>query len=194
MKYALPSLGICKGEERMIIRESEESDLEDVLYVETEAFGHDKEAELVRDLLNDPTAKPLLSLLAYENEKAVGHVLFTKVVLTPIKGDISIMIMAPLAVVPKFQRQGVGTALIVKGLEILKSRGNDLVFVLGDWNYYMQHGFIPATKLGFEAPYPIPKIHEDAWMVQELKPGLIGSISGKIKIADALDKPEHWRE
>jgi putative acetyltransferase len=178
----------------MIIREADDSDLKDVLYVETAAFGHDIEAELVRELLDDPTAKPLLSLVAYENDKAVGHVLFTKASLLPEKDDVSIMIMAPLAVIPQAQRKGVGTALVKRGIEILKTWGIDLIFVVGDWNYYPRHGFLPAIIRGFDPPYPLPKEHEEAWMVQSLKEEVIGSVSGKIRPADALDKPEHWRD
>lgn len=177
----------------MIIREACNNDLEDIMNVETDAFGQDEEAELVRNLLNDPTAKPLLSLLAFENDEAVGHVLFTKASLDS-RDELSIMIMAPLAVVPESQRQGVGKALIARGLEILKERSTDLVFVLGDWNYYMRRGFVPATRRGFEAPYPIEKKHEDAWMVQALTEDLIGSVSGRIKIANALDELKYWRE
>ncbi|WP_439346592.1 GNAT family N-acetyltransferase [Vacuolonema iberomarrocanum] len=61
----------------MTIREATESDLDDVLRVERAAFGSEEEPELVRNLLVDPSAKPLLSLLAVEEGRAVGHVLFT---------------------------------------------------------------------------------------------------------------------
>ena len=43
-------------------------------------------------------------------------------------------------------------------------------------------------------PYPIPPEHAEAWMVQQLRPGVIGRASGTVRCADMLDKPEHWRE
>ena len=58
----------------MQIRQAFEADIDDVLRVERDAFGYDKEAELVRELLNDPTAQPLISLLAYNDDRAVGHI------------------------------------------------------------------------------------------------------------------------
>ncbi len=90
--------------------------------------------------------------------------------------------------------QGVGGQLIKEGLKLLSESGVELVFVLGHPEYYPRHGFKPAGALGFEAPYPIPDEHANAWMVQELRPGVIGSVSGKIICADVLNHPEHWRE
>ncbi len=178
----------------MHIRESSDSDLNDVLFVEREAFGYDKESELVRELLSDPSAKPLYSLLAYEDDRAVGHVLFTSAYLEKNHEAASIALLAPLAVLPDFQKQGVGGKLIKHGLKLLTKAGVDLVFVLGHPEYYPRYGFNPAGVHGFEAPYPIPEKHAGAWMVQELRPGVIGSVQGKVRCADMLDKPEHWRE
>lgn len=178
----------------MDVREALDSDLDDVLSVERAAFGHDEEAELVRALLVDPTAKPLLSLLAFEDDRAVGHVLFTTAYLTETTDKVSISLLAPLAVIPDAQRQGVGGKLIEGGLRILTDRGVDLVFVLGHPEYYPRHGFKPAGVLGFEATYPIPEKNAGAWMVQELRPGIIDTVSGKVQCSDALSRPEYWRE
>lgn len=179
---------------QLYIREATESDLKDVLFIEREAFGRDEEAELVKELLDDPSAKPVLSLLAFIDNRAVGHILFTRTRLTNVEQNVSSVILAPLAVVPEVQKQGVGGKLINQGLKLLSETGTDLVFVLGHPEYYPRFGFQAAGHLGFEAPYPIPDKHADAWMVQALRPGLIGSVSGKVVCADALNKPEHWRE
>jgi putative acetyltransferase len=178
----------------MQIREASESDLDNVLLVERLAFGHDEEADLVRDLLDDASAKPILSLLAFDGNQALGHILFTSACLTKTQSAIQIAILAPLAVVPDAQKQGIGGKLIERGLQLLSESGVDLVFVLGHPEYYPRHGFKPAGRLGFEAPYPIPDEHADAWMVQPLRPDVIGSVSGTVVCADALDKPEYWRE
>ena len=176
------------GRNKIQIREAMKADLNDVLLVERLAFGYDKEAELVRDLLYDSSAKPLYSLLAFNTGKAVGHILFTSARLEGTQNGASI------AVLPEFQKQGVGGKLIESGLQHLTNAGVDLVFVLGHPGYYPRYGFKPAGGQGFEAPYPIPEEHANAWMVQELRQGVIGSVSGKVKCADMLNKPEHWRE
>lgn len=177
----------------MIIRAATDSDIHDVIWVEKMAFGQAEEAKLVMDLLNDPSARPLCSLLAVDNETAVGHILFTSARLQGSRTDHSISILAPLAVIPDYQNQGVGGALIRQGLQILKDAGVDLVFVLGHPGYYPRHGFKPAGELGFEASYPIPPENAEAWMVQALRPGVIGSVSGQVRCADMLDKPEYWQ-
>lgn len=176
------------------IEEASVSHLEDVLKVERAAFGYDKEAELVRALLDDPTALPRLSLLAFEGERAVGHVLFTSARLDEAPGEASVALLAPLAVIPDFQNQGIGGKLIERGVQMLTESGVDLVFVLGHPGYYPRYGFEPAGRLGFAAPYPIPDEHAGAWMVQALRPGVIGSVQGTLVCAEALNKPEHWRE
>ena len=182
------------GIKKLQIREAVETDLNDVLQIERLAFGYEKEADLVRGLLYDLSAKPVLSLLAFQKNRALGHILFTTARLSGSQDSASIVILAPLAIVPDAQKQGIGGKLIEKGLELLSKSGVDLVFVLGHPEYYPRYGFKPAGDLGFEAPYPIPDVHANAWMVQALRSGLIGSVSGKVICADALNKPEHWRE
>ena len=125
----------------MKIREAKDSDLNDVLLVEKTAFGYDKEADLVEDLLDDPKAKPLCSLLAFNGDKAVGHILFTSATIEGMKNGASISLLAPLAVIPDFQKQGVGGKLIEYGLQHLTNAGVDLVFVLGHPGYYPRYGF-----------------------------------------------------
>ena len=170
-----------------------DGDLERVLAVERAAFGADAEADLVRALLADPSAQPSLSLLALRGERALGHILFSRAGFEP-QVPRSAALLAPLAVVPSAQRQGIGGRLIRAGLGSLAKAGVDLVFVLGHPEYYPRHGFRPAGALGFAAPYPIPPEHADAWMVQELRPGVIGNCQGKLICARALDRPEYWRE
>lgn len=178
----------------MYIRQTEDADLNDILLVERQAFSSHKEADLTRELLADPTAKPLLSLLAYVEEQPAGHILFTNAHLSGTRSKVAVSFLAPLAVIPKFQKQGIGGALIKKGLELLSQAGVDLVFVVGHPKYYPRHGFTPASPLGFQPTFPIPEEVADAWMVQALRPNVTGSVSGKIICCDALNKPELWRE
>ncbi len=177
----------------MMIRETTDADLNDILLVERAAFKRDGEANLTRDLLADSTAKPVLSLLAYIKGQPVGHILFTKAQITNAP-NIKASFLAPLAVIPEFQKQGIGGTLIKKGLQLQTQSGIELVFVLGHPTYYPKYGFTPATKYGFEPTYPIPVEVADAWMVQALRSGIIGTIEGKIMGCDSMNRPENWRE
>jgi len=105
------------------------------------------------------------------------------------------MLLAPLAVIPEFQRRGVGTLLMREALGRARARDTALIFVLGHPGYYPRAGFRNgAGAFGFEAPYPIPEKDKAAWMVAELLSGTIGRVRGKVRVADALMKPEYWRE
>jgi len=180
----------------MVIRKSIEKDSSDMLGIINKAFGETEGpviVELVKDLLNDPTAQPLLSLIALHDQKIVGHILFSKAEVSGFAAERS-TILAPLAVESGLQKQGIGGSLINKGLELLADAGVKLVFVLGHPDYYPRFGFKPAGRHGLDAPYPIPNAVKEAWMVLELSPGCIGRIKGKVKCAEALDRPEHWRE
>lgn len=152
-------------------------------------------AKLVHDLFDDETALPLCSIVAIEEERPVGHILFTKVDIADCPVKVNAQILAPLAVHPDSQSIGIGGKLIEEGLRQLKEAGTDLVFVLGHIDYYPRSGFInDARSLGFEAPYDIPEEFADAWMVIELTEGALRKAKGKVKCSDVLNQPEHWRE
>jgi len=179
------------------IRTATQSDMQAVKDLIVSAFGKfegSKVAALVANLLVDPSAHPLLSLVATSNGKIVGYILFTGAKVEPSDQKNSSAILAPIAVFPEFQSQGIGGQLIMHGLNQLAVTGIDLVFVLGYPGYYTKYGFTPAGVLGFEAPYPIPVEHADAWMVQASHSGQIEKIGGKVVCADSLNKPEYWRE
>lgn len=178
----------------MMIREGTRDDLYTVLDIERRAFGYDKEAQLVSDLLGDPSADPKLSLLASIDGRCVGHILFTAATITGTQIPVSAAILAPLAVLPDVQGRGVGGSLVKEGLRLIKASGVGLAFVLGHPGYYPRYGFEPAGRLGFDAPYPIPEIHADAWMVQEMGNGIFGKVAGRVNCADTLMRPEHWRK
>jgi putative acetyltransferase len=184
------------------IRVSNKKEQADIEQIHKAAFGKTEGAEkaqgivnLVHDLFDDETSMPMHSLVAIENEKLIGHVLFTKVTITDCPLEVKAQILAPLAVLPDCQSTGIGGRLIKEGLRQLKEAGTDLVFVLGHIDYYPRSGFInDAKSLGFEAPYFIPEEFAGAWMVMELFSGIIGKAKGKVKCSEVLNQPQHWRE
>lgn len=175
-------------------REASDQDMSALLAVHRDAFGRDEEADLVTALVNDPSARPLLSLIACDGDTVLGHILFTRALLSTSTRAVSASILAPLAVAPHAQGQGIGGRLINEGLTRLSRSGVELVFVLGHPYYYANHGFKPAAPLGLTAPYPIPEKNADAWMVRALKKNVVASLSAQVVCANALDKPEYWRE
>jgi len=178
----------------LTVREATGDDLDAVLDVARRAFAQETEADLVRDLLMDATAAPLLSLLAIKNGKPVGHVLFTAVGVVGEERPVRASILAPLAIVPEAQGRGYGSRLVEDGLDRLARSGVALVFVLGDPNYYGRFGFAPAGRRGLAAPHELPPAYAEAWMVKTIGGADVESISGIVRCAEALSRPELWRE
>lgn len=181
------------------IKQTTPKDLETILKVELAAFRDDPEINtLINDLFKDPTAEPVVSLLAYDGKKPVGHILFTKARLKPGLGICSLKpsgyILAPLAVIPEYQNRGIGGMLINEGLKILREMGVERCFVLGHKTYYPKYGFVPdAFASGWPAPFPIPDKDRDAWMWQDLSENA-SNLKGQIICADAMMKEEYWIE
>lgn len=178
----------------MKIRTTTNEDLNAISAIQESAFGQLEEAHLTLNLLADPTAAPQISLLAEKEGKPAGHILFTKVTIDGADDNITASILSPLAIVSDEQGTGIGGALIRDGLQRLKDRGTDLVFVLGQPGYYTRFGFHPAGICNLQAPYPIPPEHADAWMVQALTENVLDNVEGQIRCSDTLNKSEYWVE
>ncbi|HIP77665.1 MAG TPA: N-acetyltransferase [Kiloniellaceae bacterium] len=188
----------------MLIRETAENDLAAILRVHRQAFGQEDEAALTEAILSDPSAQPVVSLLALVEGEPAGHILYSRARLSAhpssgarssgVEAGPSAALLAPLAVVPAAQGQGIGGALIQRGLEELSRAGTAFVFVLGYPAYYQRHGFQTAGRLGFAAPYPIAERNADAWMVQALGDDKGGEGDYQVACADSLNKPEYWVE
>lgn len=181
----------------LLLRKALESDSQAISDVVIAAFGNvqgQEIADLIAELLEDPGAYPLSSLVATIKDRIVGYILFTSTQIKHSQRMVTSAILAPLAVHPEYQNQGIGGQLIKEGIEQLKAAGVELVFVLGHPDYYPKHGFSAAGVVGFDAPYPIPLENSGAWMVQELHPGIIGYVRGRVVCAEALNDPKHWRE
>ena len=185
------------GSPALIIRASREADREAIVALHMAAFGEAEGEEvsaLANDLLDDPTAMPLLSLVAEQNGQIIGHVHFSAVRVLGDEEGVPGRILAPLAVAPTAQGRGIGSELTLDGLERLRAESVGLVFVLGHPGYYPKFGFQPAAALGLDAPYPLEEKNADAWMVQELHPDFLGRVKGTVQCAATLMAPEHWQE
>ena len=143
--------------------------------VHTKAFGGSAEAKLVR--LITERKKALISLVAVSDESVVGHILFSRVTIDNAPAAFNGVGLAPLAVLPKLQRRGIGSKLIREGLERCKQAGYDAVVVLGDPAYYSRFGFVRATDFGLQNEYGV----HDEFMVLPLRRGALDGVSGMVK-------------
>jgi putative acetyltransferase len=148
------------------IRPERPTDYADVYQVNAQAFGRTNEAELVDNLR--PVVQPYISLVAELEGHVVGHIFFSPVSIESQAGSQTAMGLGPMAVLPAYQHQGIGTELVQAGLETCRQRGHRLVIVLGHPGFYPRFGFIPAGSLGLRFHEPVP---ENTLMLLELSPG-----------------------
>ena len=144
------------------IRQSNAGDIDAIVSMYPKAFPDEDLVPVVSELLAEPDIA--LSLVAVLDEQVVGHVVFTT---CAVEGsDLKVSMLAPLAVAPDFQRQGIGNAIVNAGLLRLTEAGVDGVFVLGDPAYYSRFGFAPDVQV--QPPYPLPPEWYSAWQSQYL--------------------------
>ncbi len=159
----------------MHIRNEQERDWAFVHALNVAVFETAAEANLVDALRQQ--ARPVVSLVAEEDQAVVGHIIFSPVEL-PVHPELKIMGLGPMAVAPAYQRRGIGSALVRAGLEQCRELGFGAVVVLGHAAYYPRFGFTPAARFGIGCEYDAP---EEAFMVFELTPGYLRGASGTIK-------------
>jgi putative acetyltransferase len=157
------------------IRDETPEDYADVYRVNALAFGQEGEGALVERLRG---ACPNVSLVAVEGGRVVGHIFFSPVTVESEGAAFEAVGLGPMAVLPEFQNQGVGSRLVRRGLEECVKRGHGIVFVLGHPDYYPRFGFTPAGAKGLACEYPAP---DEAFMVAELRPGALGGRTGLVR-------------
>lgn len=165
----------------MNIRKEKESDKEKIWKVNAEAFKTEAEANLVNALREGGIS--LISLVAEEGEEIVGHIFFSPVELIGDDSGLKLMGLAPMAILPKFQRQGIGSQLVKTGIENCSAQGYDAVVVLGHPEYYPRFGFVPSVKFGIKSEYDVP---DEVFMILELKEGSLEGKNGIIKYHPAF--------
>ena len=136
----------------IIIRPEKPTDYKAVYEINKLAFKQEKEANLVEKIRQIPNYIPELSLVALKDNKLVGYILFS---LVNIKNDgriAQILSLAPMAILPEYQNQGIGSMLIRKGLEECEKFGYTAVVVIGHPNYYPRFGFTSAREKGLKLP------------------------------------------
>jgi putative acetyltransferase len=167
-----------------ILRDEQASDHAAIAAVNRAAFEGPAEAELV-DALRAAGALTL-SLVATADGELVGHVAFSPVTITgAAAGTTSAIGLAPMAVLPSWQRRGVGTRLVAEGLERLRVAGHRAVVVLGHPAYYPRHGFSPASRFGLRWEHRAP---DEAFMALELVPGALAEMGGVVRYHPEFDR------
>jgi len=139
------------------------------------AFAQPNEADLVDAVRTAGAAT--LSLVAVLKDELVGHILFTPVTVQSPKGDFEAVGLAPMAVMPGLQRNGIGSQLVSRGLAELRAAGHEVVVVVGHAEYYPRFGFVKASGYGIRWEHQVP---DEVFMALELKPGALRGLGGGV--------------
>lgn len=162
----------------MIVRDAATSDHEPIRALIAAAFHQQDEADLVERLRADGDA--LVELVAEDGGEIVGHVLYSPLPIVGESETINAAALAPVAIAPTRQRQGIGSALIRAGNEFCRAQGCAAIVVLGHPDYYPQYGFPAKTAESLNAPFSGP-----AFMALELLPGALEA-GGRVRYAAAF--------
>jgi putative acetyltransferase len=169
----------------MEVRTEKPEDIDAIRKVNIAAFGRESEANLVDRLRGVAST---LSFVAVEFEQIIGHIFFSPVTIAEnYPDDLLILGLAPVAVVPDRQRQGVGSLLIRHGLGECIKLGCKAVFVLGHREYYPRFGFVTAKQKGFNCKYGVS---DESFMLLELENGVLEGFSGTVKYRPEFDECE----
>ncbi|MBT8508768.1 GCN5 family acetyltransferase [Methanomicrobiaceae archaeon CYW5] len=163
----------------LILRSEGAGDAPAIARVNTEAFGQTNEARLIERMRETPEFDPDLSIVAEEDGAIVGHVLFSRIAIVSSDGDrIPAIALAPVAVLPDRQKQGIGTSLIEEGIRRCHRKGEKIIVVLGPAGYYPRFRFVPAQDHGITAPFDAP---EATFMVLALEPHALIGVAGTVE-------------
>ena len=157
------------------IREELTTDTGAIREVNRQAFGQGQEGHIVDALRSNGAA--LLSLVAVVDGQIVGHIMYSPATIDHVTGAG----LAPMAVLPEYQRQGIGSQLVETGNQKLKDSGCPFIVVLGHADYYPRFGFQPASNFGLHCQWPVP---DNVFMALILDTGKMQGVSGLVKYRD----------
>lgn len=163
----------------MPVRSERPEDCAAIRLVNEEAFGRRDEADLVDRLRAQGVV--LASFVAEVEDRIAGHILFSRMSIETIDNSVAAVALAPLAVIPKFQRRGIGAMLTAHGLDWLRAQSEQIVLVLGHPAYYQRFGF--STD---KARFIVSPFNPKSFMALELKPHALEGIHGKVHYPDAF--------
>jgi putative acetyltransferase len=145
------------------------------------AFGRSDEARLVDALRRGGFAR--LSLVAERGEQVLAHILFSDLPIVTSDGTVSALALAPLSVLPEFQRHGIGSTLVQRGLELCREQGHRVVVVLGHPKFYSRFGFSADLATPLRSAFS----GRASFMAAELVPDALAGVAGVVQYSPPFD-------
>lgn len=162
------------------MRPEQPEDFPAIRKIHERAFAPSRgEAQLAEALRDTEVHVPELCLVAIAQGSIAGHIMFSR---ARLQFGSQILALAPMAVLPEYQRKGAGGALLAEALNRAEETEFPLVVVVGHADYYPGFGFEPADPLGIKAPFDVPP---EAWMAYRL-PAYSSQTRGTVIFPDAF--------
>ncbi|MBD3208521.1 MAG: GNAT family N-acetyltransferase [Candidatus Nealsonbacteria bacterium] len=159
------------------IRAEKPEDYDAIYEINKRAFNSEFEARLIDTIRHSNNFISDLSLVALKDNSIVGHILFSQANIKSREKERPILILAPIAVLPEFQKQGIGSLLVKKGLHKSQTLGYDIVALIGYPGFFSRFGFSPARSKELELSLK-GDIPGESFMVYELKKGVLSDVEG----------------
>jgi len=166
-----------------IIRREQPEDIAEIREIIIRAFGQQQEASVVDKLREN--CNSILSLVALTDGKVVGHILFSPAVIEGQHGRLVGSGLAPLAILPEYQRKGIGSQLVHTAIARLKEGGCPYIIVIGHPEYYTRFGFEAADRFGISIEGDVP---DEAFMILILDRKAMSGMTGVARYR------EEWAE
>lgn len=167
----------------MTIRKEQKEDYEEITKLVKNSFSSAEhtdgdEHNLVQRLRTSNDYIPEITLVAVVDNKIVGYIMFSHILI----GSSRAIALAPLAVLPEYQRQGIGKSLIKEAHKIASQSGFEVSVVLGSPYYYSKFGYEPAIRYNIYAPFDVP---DEYFMIAKLQDSCVVP-SGSVHYSNAF--------
>jgi predicted N-acetyltransferase YhbS len=161
----------------VLIREESKNDYDKIKKINDLAFGQENEGKMIEALRKTVDYNPKLLLVAERKKKIVGYILFYPIKIKNEIEELTVLSLAPMAVHPEYQNQGIGSKLVKRGIEVARKYGFSAVIVVGHPKYYPRFGFKPASNWGIKLPFDIPN---NVFLAIELKEKSLKKCNGTV--------------
>lgn len=141
------------------------------------------EHQMVKRLRKTESFIPELSLVAEQENQIIGHILLSKIKVVDENEIHNALALAPVSVLPKFQRQGIGSKLIIESHRVAKSLAHKTIILIGHEKYYPRFGYKKCSQYNISFPFKVP---DDNCMVIELQKDALNKVKGMVQYPSAF--------